>query len=58
MDDTHTILKKIHSQELNLVHDDIKWMTEVEVVMEAPLEGSVIAGEEETSVGRKSTSIP
>ena len=53
MDDTHTILKKIHSLEfsdhLNLVDNDIKWMTEVEVAMEAPLEGNATVGEE-TSV--------
>ena len=35
---------------MNLVDDDIKWMTEGEVVMKAPLEGSAVAGEEETSV--------
>ena len=48
------ILKKIHSQEftdhLNSVDADIKWTTEGEVVMEAPLEGSATVGEEEMSV--------
>ena len=42
MDDTHTVLKKIHSQEftdhLNSVDDDMKWMIEGEVVMEAPFD--------------------
>ena len=42
VNDTHTILKKIHSQEftdhLNSVDEDIKWMTEREAVMNAPLE--------------------
>ena len=53
MDDTHTVLKKIHSQEftdhLNLV-EDIKWMTEDEVVTEIPLAGSAMSGVEEMSV--------
>ena len=54
VDGTHTVLKKIISQEftdhLNSVDDDIKWTTEGEVVMKALLEGSATAGEEETSV--------
>ena len=54
MDDTPTVLTKIHSQEftdyLNLVDDDIKWMTEGEVVMIALLEGNATSGVEKTSV--------
>ena len=54
MVDTHTVLKKIHLQEftdhLNSVDDDIKWTTEDEVEMKAPLEGSATAGEEDTPV--------
>ena len=53
MDDTHTVLKKIHSQEftdqLNSVDNDIKCMTEGNVVMIAILEARNI-GEEEMSV--------
>ena len=54
MGDTHMIPKKFLSQEctdhLNSVDEDIKWMTEGEVVMEALLEGSAMVGEEEMSV--------
>ena len=54
MDDTHTVLKKIHSQEfidhLNSVDDDIKWTTEGEMELRAQSEGSTKVGEEETSV--------
>ena len=35
---------------MNLVDDDIKWMTEGEIVMDAPLDGSAMIGEEETSI--------
>ena len=42
MDDTHIVVKKIHSQEftdhVNSGDDDIKWTIEGEVVMKAPLE--------------------
>ena len=54
MDDTHTVLKKIHSQEfidhLNSVDEDIKWTTEGEVVTKAQLERSATVGEEDSSV--------
>ena len=54
VDDTHTVLKKIHLQEftdhLNSVYDDIKWMTEGEVVMKALLDGSAMVGDDETSI--------
>ena len=50
VDDTHTVLKKIHSQEftdhLNSVDDNIKWTTEGEVVTKSTLEGSATVGEE------------
>ena len=49
MDDTHTVLTKIHSQEFtdhfNSVDDNIKWMTEGEVDMKAQKEGSTAVGE-------------
>ena len=39
MDDTHTVLKKIYSQEftdhLNSVDDDIKWTTEGDVELKS-----------------------
>ena len=48
-DDTHTILKKIHSQEftdhLNSVDEDIKWMTKGEVMTEVLLKGSATVGD-------------
>ena len=51
IDDTHMVLKKIHTQEftdhLNSVDDDIKWMIEGEVMTEALLHGSAMAGEGE-----------
>ena len=54
MDDTHTVLKKIHSQEftdhLNSVDDDIKWTTEGEVDLKAQLDRSTTMGEQDTSV--------
>ena len=49
MDDNHTVLKKIHSQEfidhLNTVDDDTKWMMDTEVMTEVPVEGRAIARE-------------
>ena len=54
VDDTHIMLKKIHSQEftdhLNSLDDDSKWTTEGEVVLEVPVERSAMAREEEDSV--------
>ena len=54
MDDTHIILKKILSQEftdhLNSVNDDIKWVTKGEVVLEVPVEGNAMDGEEDASL--------
>ena len=48
------ILKKIHSPEytdhLNGVYEDIKWVTEGETMTEVLVDGSVMAGKEETSV--------
>ena len=54
---THMVLIDIHSQEftdhLNSVNnDDIKWTTEGEVVTEAPVEGSAMAGDEEICQSR------
>ena len=43
VDDTHTVLKKAHSQQftdhLNSIDDDIKWTTEGEEIKETTLEG-------------------
>ena len=54
VDDTHTVLKKIYSQEftdhLNSVDDNIKWTTEGEVELKAQLEASTMVVEDETSV--------
>ena len=51
---THTVLKKIHSQDFidhfNSVDDNIKWTTEGEVEMKAQMERSIRVGEKEMSV--------
>ena len=56
VDDTHMILKKIHSQEfachLNAVDDYIKWMMDGEVVTEVPVEVNGIDVEEEDALVR------
>ena len=51
VDDTHTVLKKIHSQEFtdnhwNSVDDNIKLTTEGEFVIKAPSDGSAMVGED------------